>query len=426
VNIVILTDFERFSSGYSLCGIVQDQIDMLQKYGHSVRVLVSTECEDIAEVPHVIPLIPPLPSPQDYPSTDTISPEHSDYAVRLSNILRTTLNDADVVFTHDWIHTGWHLPYAEALRSSSFREATRHIAFLHWVHSIPTEGLDWWTPRRYGKNHVIVYENETDRALVSDQFNCDMSRVRVIPPIRDLRTYCEFHEDTSAFIEDYPGLMQADIVQVYPASRDRLKAKGLHHLIALFGELKRRGRSVCLVIADQLATGRRKPENIQRYRAQAEQQGLRVNELVFTSEVMQWDRSVPRRNLRELQMLGNLFVNPTNAESFGLTLAEMALMSAALPVHNSSLPMSREVSGGHGLFLPFGSYCQEWKPKQPKAFYEQAVNLILARMRENDGVRLKTFVRQSYNADRIYRDYYEPIMNEVRILRAGNTQELRA
>ena len=55
------------------------------------------------------------------------------------------------------------------------------------------------------------------------------------------------------FIDTYPGIMQGDTVVVYPASTDRLKAKGVDKVIKIMAAIKSHGFKVCLCIRRALS-----------------------------------------------------------------------------------------------------------------------------------------------------------------------------
>ena len=43
--------------------------------------------------------------------------------------------------------------------------------------------------------------------------------------------------------------------------------------------------------------------------------------------------------------------------------------------------------------------------------YRWAAKMIMARMKENDGIKARTFMRRTYNMDAVYKYYYEPILS---------------
>jgi glycosyltransferase involved in cell wall biosynthesis len=419
VKIAILTNLAEFNPAYSLCSIVESQARMLARYGHDVTIFVSESC-NLLTWPVFIDgritvetRIPDISERFPYLRLADLTEQHNLFSAILGERLRELLLPFGAIFTHDWILTGWHLPYAEALAMcAGILPRTR---FFHWIHSIPNTHCDWWRLYRYGtKNHKIVYPNQTDRAHVALQFNCLISDVVVVPHIVDPRIFLEFNRLTNEFIDDYPSMLQAEIVQVYPASSDRLRGKGVDRLINIFAELKRRGKSVCLVIANQWANKLLKKEDLDWYRNIAERNGLDEGDFVFTGDWRdgEFESGIPRRMLRELMSLSNLFVAPTMSESFFLALPEASLAGCVLPIQNASLYNQREVGGNCGVYREFGSWQRPWNPRNEGDYYRGLADLVLQRMNENEAVRLKTHIRQSYNMDAVYEKYYRPMLAE--------------
>jgi glycosyltransferase involved in cell wall biosynthesis len=422
LRIAILTNFKEFHPGFSLTGIVRDQITTLQRYGHDVTLFVAEEYSETnwpadlhCRIERAIPR-PVHTKPKDIPtSMKELAKDHKRVSKSFAKILEKKLQEFEIVITHDFMLPNWHwLPYAVGLRMAS--ESTRHLRFLHWIHSVPWMGGKWWSIRHLGRNHRIIYPNETDRLRVAGIYGGKPDSVRVIPHIKDLRTFCDFHPDTCEFIDRYPGVMNASIVQVYPASSDRLTAKRLKELIWIFKEFKQRSFSVCLVVANQMVNPTRQREDIEHYRNVARRNGLSEQEVIFTSEfkVPTYESGLPKRILRELMQCMNLFVFPSREESFGLVLPEASLSSGCLTICNGSLDMLREIAGLNGLFFEFGSYSRKFKPGNERECYQAMASVILARMKEDDGLQARTHFRRKLNGDYLYTHYYQPILEEAR------------
>jgi hypothetical protein len=210
-------------------------------------------------------------------------------------------------------------------------------------------------------------------------------------------------------------VLSADIVQVYPASSDRLSAKGILDLIYLFREFKALGYSVCLVIANQWATGRQSKEDLQEFLdTAADNKLIPQKEFIFTSlwDSPTWDTGLPQSLLKDLMSLGNVFIFPTKAESFGLVLPEALLASGALPVVNSHLEVMGEVIQGRGMRFGFGSWTNGLAKPHPMAWYESVAASITQRIQDEESVAARSIIRQTYNMDSIYKDYYQSLLRE--------------
>lgn len=414
MKIAILTNFLEFQPGYSLTGIVKDQVTMLHKYGHEVHLFVNEKYHGEPFENAYMHCKIPFAHLTDYQSKRELSLDHKATVKATASVLRNELVGFDFAFTHDFIFTGWFLPYGLGCR-----EAGKYLPdtyWLHWIHSIPTAGRDWWRIQWYGRQHKIIYPNETDRVRVAEQYHGAVDDVRVIPHIKDLRSWFDFDPETIEFLDWCPEIMQSDIVQVYPASVDRLEAKRVREVILILAKLKDMGVSVCLVLANQWATGTQQKQDIDRYKRIATRNGLRVGrEVVFSSEFKsgKYEVGLPKRILRELSQCANLFIFPTREESFGLVLPEAILSGGVLPIINRSLTMQLEVSGFTTLGFDFGSYNNKIEHPNEGNFLQGVAMIILGRMQQNESIMAKTFVRKRYNWDNIYNRFYAPIMAEV-------------
>jgi len=433
-KIAILTNFMEMIPGYSLTGIVEDQCLMFQKYGHEVHVYVNEQYNpkyDEAwgrrlrrneENPVAIHRSTPFSNLIDYATIGDISEDHVKIAQKMEEMIRDDLGDFDFIITHDLIFTGWNVPYAAGIKKAS--PHLPDVRWMHWVHSVPSGNKDWWRIQEYGYNHKIIFPNKSDRRRVAEQFCGYDDNVRIIPHIKDLRSWADFGVDSCDFIDDYPDVMNADVVQVYPASADRLSAKGVKKVMHIFRVIKAMGLSVCLVIANQWATGKQRKEDLNNYIKVARAFGLIPGqEVIFTSEWRKetpdsdgvYGLGVPRRMLREIAMCANLFIFPTNEESFGLASLEMILTSGCMPVLNRSLIMQTEVHGGYGLYFDFGSHENSFTPDNWNRYLGEVAMVIVGRMRESESIQAKTFVRQSYNFDAVYHRHYAPVMAEAEL-----------
>lgn len=412
-KIAILTNFLEFNPSYSLSSIVLDQARMLVRHGHTVHIFVSTKFKTEYHFEPGIFLRPEIDTPKliDYKSKADLSPEHKKFIKQFSKKLALLLREYDFIFTHDWIFTGWNMPYAAALMEIAGNAGTKK--FYHWVHSIPSGHKDWWVLDGYGvKNHSIVYPNGSDAQYVALQFQAHVSHICPIPHIRDLRFWFDFTERATQIIDEVPGLMDAKFIQVYPASSDRLSAKRVDRLIKIFSFLKECGESVCLVIANQHANQKSQREKFAPYYVLAERLGLKkYKEFIFTSEFKNCENGLPKATLRDLMLCANVFIYPTRDESFGLVGVEEILSGAKIVILNKSLELMWEVHGGHGFYEDFGSF--NWRDfSDTDEFYRKIARDIIKEFNTNESIKLATYHRQKHNMDAIYRNFYRRLLEK--------------
>ncbi|GAG84067.1 unnamed protein product, partial [marine sediment metagenome] len=191
--------------------------------------------------------------------------------------------------------------------------------------------------------------------------------------------------------------------------------KRLDAVAGIFGQLKKRGYSVFVAVANQWATGKQRKDDVEKYYKIAESAGLiRGSEFEFTSE---WDATyatgIPKKMIRELQLCSNLFIFPTREESFGLVGPEAAL-SGVFMCLNRSLNMMYEVFNHNGIYMDFGSHHNNFEPPDVQAYYNDLATVIIGRFGQNESIMTRSFCRQKYNYDSLYNDVYEPLLAESR------------
>ena len=413
-KIAILTNHMEFNPGFSLTGIIQDQARMLMEHGHDVSVFVNSKYhgEDIPGLTLVKKV--PFAHLKDYQSINDLTPDHKGTVQETKEMLISELKGYDIAFTHDFVFQGWFLPYGLGCRAASTQ--LPNIKWMHWIHSIPNGLRDWWDVGLYTSKHRLIYPNKTDSLLVAEQFRGSLKHVRAVHHIKDLRSWFDFCPESCEFIKQYPNVMQADIVQIYPASVDRLSAKRVKAVIQIFAGFKKMKRSVCLVIANQWATTKQHKQNIDNYKRFAIQQGLvPEEEVIFTSSFQppKYEVGIPKQFLRDLFTCSNVFIFPTREETFGLVLPEASLTSGCLTVCNKSLGMLAEVEGNHGLYHDFGSFHHDFHIEGKKEkYYFDLSKIILGRLARNESIQTKTFMRQKYNWDYLYNQEYVPLFAE--------------
>lgn len=429
-NVAILTNFNDLNPGYSLTGIVVDQAHMLARHGHRVILFVNENFNPkynddsglsdlMGKYPGLIEILSHSLSMDliDY-EEDELTEQHQLSSKKAGRIFADDflLFDIDIVFTHDFVFTGWNLPYYHALIEANkiLGKAKQNPFWYHWIHSVPVpqNRKPWWSLTPLGLNHFLVFPNQTEITRISEAWNISQNGIKIIPHIKDIRTWFDFGKESMALIDCCPEIMQSELIQVYPCSSDRLGAKQLDIVIKLFGHFKQIANvPVFLVIANQWATGKQPKENVQEFKALALDCGLiEYQDFVFTSELDKaWENGISKRMLRELQLLSNVFIFPTKEESFGLVGPE-ASFSGVFPVVNRSLTMMLEVMSPMAPAFHFGSFQHAHDLSNHPNYYESVAMSILAQMRTNPTIMTKTFCRKRYNMDSIYFKFYRHLL----------------
>lgn len=411
MEICIIAPLKSSDPTYSVAGVIRTQAAILAAHRHKVTIIVNEDYSGPGIQGASLQKILPSAELVDYRSKLNISAAHEELANDIAVLLSSRVSQFDVVFTHDLIFTGWYLPYALAIMSVSAENEDTNLKWFHWVHSFPFSTKDWWDLNYYAGDHTIVYPNPVSLDCISDIFNT--TKVISIPHALDPRAIHRFTDPAKDIVELVPSLLTADIVQIYPAATDRFESKGIRELTNLFGLLKKSGRSVCLVIANQFS-GRREArlvDPVYYYENVARRCGLEPYvDYIFTSELFsgKYVDGVPQRVLFELMALANLFVIPSKSESFGLGLLEAVMAGTVVCVANEHLN------------LPIKQYTSfDFKsPSSPDQFINirsmsELVDWIINEMDNNQVVKAKTLVRQQFNPISIYNNYYKPLLASI-------------
>lgn len=422
-TIGILTNFTDFRPAYSVSSIIIDQAHMLARQNHKVIIFVNEEFSDkhnddvgitslLEQYPDNIFIfrLTKFLNLIDY-DKDELTKEHSEQIIPGAKVYERTIIDQgiEILFTHDFIYTGWNLPYYHMIKETSKRlkNSGHQVRWLHWIHSVPVFAgrKPWWTLEPLEGDHKIVFPNRMEQQLVAECFQCGIKNVLTIPHIKDIRNWYDFSQDSRDFIDMFPSMMDAEVIQVYPCSTDRLQAKQLDVVLRLFGFMKKNHIPVFLCIANQWATTTEHKEGISQWIDYGEAYGLVYGEdYAFTSiSKEKWSIGISKRMVRELQLLSNLFIFPTVEESFGLVGPESAF-AGVLPVTNKSLAMQAEVMSGHCPSFNFGSFNNNHDNNDN---YLNAVAIaILRNLYGENSTMAKVYCRMRYNMESVYRRFY--------------------
>lgn len=415
----VFTSFTYYAAGYSLTNLIRSQIRQLTRGGYPPHLMVCDSFKEAdqyfkeATIHKVIPT-GALDIPYNKPE---LQQKHKKLADETTKALVKMIDDYElnIIFTHDIIFLNTHYPYAVAVERAS--KERPNVKWMHWIHSCPSGLNPIWSIKKYGPGHKIVFPNRTDALRVAEQFRGDIDDVWPIHHVKDIREFAEFSGPTNKFIDEY-DLMNADIIQIYPASVDRLAAKGVDYLIKTFGAMRKAyKREVRLVICNQWCNVDKHRKTVEAYLEKGRKAGLRPDkDLIFSSrfDAPKWELGLPAKMVAELMMLGNLFMFPTHHESFGLVLPEASLMGGALVVANCSLDMMREITGNNALFWDYGSWHRDMqfqKPgDQPDRYWMSVARTIVGKMHNEYGINLRTHVRKTFNLDAIWNNELHPAM----------------
>ncbi len=357
-RVVLLTTLSNFSPNYSLASVICDHARMLSHnpswwveiWVHENANLdkVPADLQSNVVIRKVIPQIPWKKDQVDHAERDRLAA-----AVR-TNLM--TLGNATVI-THDVIFQSSFTTFAAALHEIG---ALPGFAWLHVCHSAvlerPIGNAAVLLRTTLPKGHRLLCLNDAERDYLAAYYAADPASVLVCPNARDITAFGGMDVRVRQIVQQF-SLADADVVQVFPVSADRLSHKGAPLLVELFAALQRRGLQGRLVLVTAAANGPKEQEALGALHALARRLGLAADTLVITSELFPDTAAegFSQAAIRDLFSVSNLFAFPTVSEASSLVLLEAALSGALLVINSSLHTLAPLVEGNNVLSYPFGS-----------------------------------------------------------------------
>jgi hypothetical protein len=339
------------------------------------------------------------------------------------------LEPYDTICSHDIMFLSWHLPQNAALRKCIEKWPERN--WLNWIHSGPSQrpdGTCYPSTLRYqaAENSTYVFLNERQRHDCALMLECNHDRIAVVYNSRDPRDLYSFCPETNALVDAY-DLLNSEILQIYPFSTPRWSAKGVHKLAAVFGQWKALGARVKLVLVNAHANSECDKVYVDEIERQCRALNLDVGkDVVLTSrwaeereaaakktkdkdaerQWREWRHCVPHRVVRELTMLANVFVFPSESECCSLIQAEAA-QSGKFMVLNSEFEAMSEFAVDGTLTFPFTGNDPSANPE----FYACVAREAWSKLQTETAILNATKARTTvYNRDWIWRRQLEPLL----------------
>ena len=393
-KIAIVTAFKNMPESYSLVNDVIDQIKTLKKYNHDVVFFAQEGCNDKRIECETKAVIPHFKTERNI--------ENPEVKKRMIDIFQKELKDFDIVITHDLMYLQGYYTHRKAIMECNLP----NVKWIHWSHSGVGDRLKLKMPKS-----KYIYMNYIDVQRFAEAINVEVNDVRVIFNNKDPRLFFEWNLITCE-IADKVNLFDRDIIQTYPMCSTRMNAKGLDHVIKVFGKLKTLGNKVLLIVPN--SNSRKKKDEIAEKIKYAKEQGLTEDEIIFTSELnKEWERQVPRQVVRDLMQISNLFIFPSKSEVCSNVLLE-ASMTKHLIVLNKDFPALFDFGeeGRTCLSWNFGSLIQLGFKYRTEEGYMNLAKIIhqhLQQSKENQQFRK---ILKETNIDTIYHRQFLPLISE--------------
>lgn len=429
MRVAILTMFNGLTSTYSLVNVVAEHIRMLLDGGVKVKLLVCQDCNDserygifLDERIEWVKVCNRYNGQQihwrdyNYPGIkihDTLIPESE----AIGEDLIDKLKDVDVCMMHDIHYQGWHMVHNLAVRYA--QKKLPNVKFIAMTHSMPDtsqvgRNVDWPDSARYSPmpNTIYAYPTECGLESLSKQYNVDISKCRVINNTLDII------QDMSKEVQDLHSkvdLLSSDILIIYPA---RLTTgKRFEKVSSLAGVIKKEtGKSVKVIFCEFPSMDIDPKMYKKTIISQGVNYGLDEDDIVFTSDYGHVS-GFKRQCVLELFTLSNLYICPSLAESFGLTVLEAASRGNYI-VLNEAVPALKEIGNMiDGYFMRwdarnfYGMTQEKYYPNELEYYKYHAQNIV-NQMENNCVIRAKTMARKRYSPKWVYENQLKPLLYE--------------
>ena len=440
-KIAILTSFINFSPAYSPTGIALDQARMLHRAGYEYDLLAIKNFYKKDGYQELAVLNPAWKDPEllnvkyslaqvelhDYQPMDPPKPDFEKQVEELYSGNATGMGYAealepyDVIITHDLMFLSWHLSNNKALRKCVEKYPKKR--WLHWCHSgagCVTSSAYPSTLRYQGcPNSQYVFLNMRQRQDLANMMKITPHDVSVCYNTKDIRDLFEFSEDTCSLI-DAGGLLEHEILQVYPFSTPRWEAKGIKQLMRIFGGWRKMNVNAKLVLINAHCTQEVDEQNVKKMMEYARTCGLTPDrDVIWTSrfakaheKMPNWDHfkpwldSVPAKIVRELTLAANMFVFPSISECCSLIQAEAEVMGKFC-VLNRDFPPMLEFGGDAVLHYELTRNDPDTNP----TYFECVAREVWAHLQRDPIFVTTTMARtQTYNRDWIFMNQFEPML----------------
>jgi len=455
-KVAVFTTFMDLPSGYGLVPVVLSQLKMLVNNGYTPGFFVIKGFEkhvDAKRVPDGVELKPVVPFMHlfDYISGSKRQKHHVDgkgaYGGKgkppktnldkqinlLVDKLDSELAKYDVVITHDIVFQTWFVPHNLAIR----RIAENHpeIKWIHWLHSGPSarpKDLKFPHKSRFTgmSNSVWISPNNTMAPKFAEMYDVPLKRIKTVYHVFDPVRFFDMHDWSVRLIEKH-DLFKPDILCVWATRVDHPEGKGMFKAMRLLGALNKFCDAKILFL-NSWSNSPKMKANIQRIKDAAIRAGVPEENLVFSSEMgADWERGVPWKVVRDMLWIANMFIFPSQTETFSFAMLEAAVTKNIL-VLNEDLGVMTELAEDRAEYIKAGAewggtkWTTTYQPDEETYWREKAEKLV-ARLGligytcEHCGKSLGKFgavkplmqsrhVLRTYNMDWIWKNQLEPLI----------------
>ena len=367
--LVLLTALSSLDVTYSLATVIRDQALAGVAAGFSVELVGMKGLAGGIPGVKIVPLLPGV-----IWNEDEVSEEK---AAKLEEAIRGHLAGREgVVIVHDLLLQTWYLSAAMALHRIG--DSLPGIRWYHQIHSAvasrPVPAVARYRAR-LPKGHRLASINWSDVDRLAKYYQTTPDQIMVLPNIRAAQSFLGL-SDRAMAIAQAADLERADVVQIYPLSTPRAKAKGVRQVMEVFAELKHGyNLQVRLVLANAHPNGNRKM--IEALQEEAAELDLKDEFFIASEMVPTKGQGLPEDDIRGLFSLSNVFCFPSVSEACGLVMLEAALSGAILVLNDDLAAVKDYIPPQAAIWVPWGSLQHQRLPVALAEATKQAAHGII-------------------------------------------------
>lgn len=433
-RVAVLTALADLPRSYGLVPVILNQLEQLVDNGWKVDLYtqsVFTEKHPDAKLlPRGVTMCPNVPFVHLYDYQDgSVVQSHNVDGVGKHNVtnfykqikyleegMEPFIKDYKHIITHDLVFQSWFVPHNQAIRNIAERHPD--IKWIHWLHSGPSarpSSITYPSTLRYTPfpNSVFVSPNETMATKFAVMYDVSKKDVKTVYHTFDPVEFFGMHPWSSEMIKKY-NLIDCDALAVWATRIDHLGGKGMHHAMHLLGKLNQLG-NVKMLFLNSWSNSQGAKDNIRTLKAEATNWGVPKENLCFSSEMgSEYELGVPKQVVRDMLMIGDMFIFPSQSETFSFSMIEAAATKCML-ILNEDLKVMTELCGDRAEYFKAGA---NWGGEQITTTYDAGDSAYwLGKAKEywetfqkNKTLQQHRHVLKVYNKDWVYKNQLEPLL----------------
>lgn len=318
----------------------------------------------------------------------------------LTETLSAALSECDSLIAHNVMSLHKNLALTAALREVRTARQLNLIAWCHdfaWIDPQYAKqvhpGLPWDLLKQPWQDVKYVVVSEARRTELRGLWKNAEADVTVVPPGIDAGEFFGISGRTAQWSNDF-GLLEAAPLLILPARLTR--RKNIEEAIEITAALRDQGEAAKLLVTGPV--GAHNPKNAEYLEELRElRRKWRVEEAVI---FLQDYAMVDRQTLRDLYLLADALLFPSESEGFGIPILEAGL--ARLPIFCADLPVFHESARGEAHYF---------SSEQSAGDVARMIHQVLS---ADSAYRLKKRIVHEFSWEKIFADRIAPLVERER------------